>query len=271
MKESWLRHRLDELVAEQPPTRHTDAATLKQGRRRLMARRAIAAGGAGALAVGAVAVMPALWPDGDTATPDPVASTPEPLTDDDDEILQQCTSTESNALDPAVFGPGSTVKTSESIAGYAGAVIISADGRTWGACQLYADPSPEQLSERVGPPDGYPMQPPEPSAGGLETNGWEVDESLRYIDRFPADVARVELRFGSGLMLSAETVDGFVVLQRDRQSIGDQEQASITLYGADDQVLADESTAPGDSLLPPEYRTLVPDPGEGPQVRRATD
>lgn len=50
--------------------------------------------------------------------------------------------------------------------------------------------------------------------------------------------------------------------QREAEStIPDDGGPSIALYGADGELLADESMAPGDASLPPEYRTLIPAPG----------
>ena len=254
MNEQQLRERMSDLVGDQPPMRHGSADDLRRGRKRVVVRRA-AVGASGAAAAGlVVTAVIALSPAG--TAPD---NGSQPAGTGSQTLLERCTQIEAGALDPQTFGPGSQVVTQASSAGGdVSAVLLSADGRTWGECHLYTDPG----AEFDGAAIAYPMQAEPPTQWGMETNSMGFgNESFDYVDRFPADVARVTVDVGGGTVLSAQAVDGFVAFQEDVPglTVSSNPSFDVTLYGADGEVLADKSMAPGDASLPVDYRTLVPD------------
>ena len=245
MNEQQLRDRMAHLVADQPPMTHDSAHDLRRGRRRVALRRGGAVVGAAGLAAVVIAGVTALG-----AGPTQQGTSPA-VSPGDAAILERCTHTEDGALDPQTFGAGSRVLTSATGAdGDVSAVVLSADGQSWGSCQLLGGSN----TEFSGTAATYAVEPPQ--QGAIETNSMSLGRgSFSYVDRFPADVARVELAFPHGPTLSADTVDGFVVFE---EHVTTDQLPDITLYGAGGEVLADESTAPGDASLPVAYRSLVP-------------
>src|SRR4051794_32455184 len=161
MSEQTLRDRLSDLVEEQPPMRGGSAGDLRRGHRRLRTRRAVAVGAAAAT-VAAVVVGGAVVQQHRTA-PD---SSGTRFAGGDAGIVERCTRVDNGALAPTTFGPGSRVLTSQtSAAGDVAAVVLSADGTTWGSCWLSGDPT----SEFNGSADAYPMKAGRPGGDHLET------------------------------------------------------------------------------------------------------
>lgn len=160
------------------------------------------------------------------------------------------------------FGPGSRVLASDtSPDGQVSAVVLSADGQAWADCLLAdgADPLTDATTST------YPINPHLAPRWGTNINTMALGpDYISYLDRFTPNVAHVELRFPGGPTLSADTVQGFVVFERQAAGI-DANFPLITLYGGNGKVLAHGSTAPGDAPLPSAYRTLVPIPPWDPE------
>ncbi len=256
MNDQRLQDRMAALVADQPPMRNGSAHDLRRGRRRVAVRRGGAVVGAAGLAA-AVATGVALAGNADRADA-PVAGVPD-VTEAVDPLVERCSQVDNGPLDPVEYGAGARVLTAQTDAsGDVSAVILSSDRSTWAECHVTTDPG----AEFNGWAARYPIAPAQQQREGSEQNSFGYGGgSIAYVDRFPADVARVELDFGRGLVLAAETVDGWVAFQREDERFGtNMALPAITLYGAHGQVLADESMAPGDASLPVEYRTLVPSP-----------
>ncbi len=254
MTEQQLREAMADLVAGQPPMRGDSRADLRRGRRRLVVHQATTVAGVGAVAAGTVA---ALSLSGGSERADGPAGS--------ESVLQRCSETK-GGLDPALFGAGSKVLTSEEAAdGSLGAAVLSSNGDYWASCTLFEGGE----SSFTEPVLTYPVDAPK--LPGKEANSIEVnDDTVMYVDRFPADVARVDMTLTDGRTLSAPAVDGFVVLQRTIEGLGDVSLDTLTLYDADGSVLADESMAPGDGILPLAYTSMTPAMGVNPLVARCT-
>lgn len=255
MNEQQLKQRLASLV-EDAPARTSSSDDLRRGRRRVALRRGATVAASGFAAVAVVAAVAAVSgserPTGQPAT-----------VLDDAQVLQRCTEVE-GGLDPALFGPGSRVVTAEMATdGDLGAVVMAPGGAYWARCWVFDGPE----SDITPAVTTFPMAADQSFS---ETGDFEVNGGFRYVDRFPADVARVDAHLSDGRTLSAEAVDGFVAFQRRIEGIGDVTLDSVTLYGADGSVLADKSMAPGDGTLPAAYRTLMPVQGVAPIVARCT-
>lgn len=260
MSEQALRERLADLAEQAPPMGGATADDVRRGRRRLRLRRATGvATGVVAVAVvlAGVAAVPALLPSspgGDDQARGLVAADPS----SPDGIVERCTKVDNGALDPTTFGPGSRVLTSDvSPSGEVSAVVVSADGGTWGQCWLSGDPT----SEFNGYASAYPMAAGEPGASDQETASMSFGRGhFTYVDRFPADVAKVSVELEKGQVVTARAVDGFVAFARDVPGLTMDSSPSfdVTLYDSDGTVLADKAMARSDNTLPRKYRTLVP-------------
>jgi hypothetical protein len=255
MNEQQLRERMADLAGDQPTMRHGSADDLRRGRRRVAVRRGAAAVGTAGLVGAVVAGVSLADGAGDDS---PVAGLPDASTGHGvDRLVEKCTQVDNGALDPVRFGPGSKVLTQESdVDGDVSAVIIAADRQVWGECHLFGPDA-----EFNGAASAYPMAPTDGHTY-LETNGMGFGSGrFSYVDRFPADVARVTVKVDDGVVLSARAVDGFVTFQREVPGLtmGSTPSFDVTLYGADGEVLADKTMVEGDASLPVEYRTLVPE------------
>lgn len=253
MSEQTLRDRLADVVEQQPPMRDGSAGDLRRGHRQLRVRRAITVSGAAAAVVVVVLGGAVLQRMTEPASPPTTR-----FATGGAGIVERCTKVDNGALDATTFGPGSRVLTSQSSAsGETTAVVVSADRSTWGSCWLSGD----STSEFNGSADAYPMKAGAPGAGAQETAGMSFGRGhFWYVDRFPADVARVGVRLDSGHVVSSRAVDGFVAFAVDVPGLdmNDTPTFDVTLYGADGAVLADKAMARGDASLPRNYRTLVP-------------
>ena len=252
MNESDLRERLSDLVADQPTMRQGSADDVRLGRRRVRLQRAGAAIGTGALVVAAAAGAVAWWPVGSEQADAPVAASSK------GQLMQRCTAVDNGALDPEVFGSGSRIIASETAGTITQLVIVSGDGRWWAGCRLQDDPT----AEFNGNAETFPMDPP--SDGDLETApyGWGHGV-FWYYDRFPSEVAEVEIRFRGGPALTRPTVDGFVVAVAEDPAftLNWDGWVLFTLRDADGDVLGRTGGWPGlgpELTLPRRYWSLVP-------------
>lgn len=258
MNEQQLKDRMTALVDDQPTMRQGSGDDLRAGRFRLRRRRGFVVTAASGLAVAAVVVATQL-PGGTVGTlgrttPAPVASAPD---DPATAVIDRCTRTDNGALDPTTFGAGSRILTMEtSSGGDVNAVILSADGRTWGSCWL----SGRSTTEFNGYASAYPMTEGRPPGSVTETNGMSYGGGqFWYVDRFAPEVAAVSVRT-QGQVLKAEAVNGFVAFMRDLPDLTADSRPTfeVTLYAADGTELAGKATARGDDTLPRAYRSWVP-------------
>lgn len=255
MNEQQLKQRMTTLVVDGPAATGSSADDLRRGRRRVALRRASATAGSGFVAVAAVAMVITVV-GSERPTGQPATGL------EDEQVLQRCSEVD-GGLDPALFGMGSRVVTAEVAPdGDLGAVVLSPDGAYWARCWVFDGPeSGITPAVTTYPVDARP-------AAGREIGDWEVNGGFRYVDRFPADVARIDAHLSDGRTLTADAVDGFVVFQRQIDGLGDVELESLSLYAANGALLADESMAPGDGMLPRAYTTLLPVEGIDPVAAR---
>jgi hypothetical protein len=236
MNESDLREHLRDLVADQPMMRHGSVDDLRLGRRTRTPQPCAAA----------------WWPLGSQPADVPVAAS------SGGGLVERCTRVDKGALDPEVFGPGSRVVVSDSAGTVTQLVIVSGDATSWASCHLEDDLS----AEFNGYAETFPMN--HSSDGGWETAGYSWGHGVFwYYDRFPTEVAEVELRFREGPTLTRQTVDGFVVAVVEDPKLNMQWDGSVlfTLRDADGDVLGRTGGWPelGRELtLPRRYWTLVP-------------
>lgn len=264
MNEADLKDRLRDLTADQPPLRRDTADILRRGRRRVFARRAGVAAGAGVLVVATGIGATAWWPVDSGRTTEAtrtndaaVAGSPE------GGLVQRCTQVDNGALDPAVFGPGSRIVVSDAAGPLTQLVIVSTDGDSWASCWLTDDPG----AEFNGYAQTFPMDVASGGQGDqntTETAGYGYGHgAFYYADRFPAEVAEVELRFRGGPTITRPTVDGFVVAVAEAPEFTMDGSVYVlwTLRDADGNVLGRTGGWPGlgpELSLPRRYQTLVP-------------
>lgn len=257
MTEQQLKDRLAGLVDDQPPMRQGSADDLQRGRRRVRRRRLGALAATTALASGGVVLVSTAPWQADSQVrfePGPAAGSTGTSS-----TIERCTHVDNGALDPSTFGPGSRIVTMDSNQrGDVNAVVLSADGRTWGSCWLSGDSS----TEFNGSASAYPMTEGRPAGSASETAGMTFGRGkFWYVDRFPSNVARVTVAVGGGRVVSAPAVRGFVAFMREVPGLDmdSSPRFDVTLYDDHGTVLADKSMAKGDASLPPAYRTWVPD------------
>jgi len=240
-----LKQAMQDLVDQQPPMRGTPTDDVQRGRRSVVGRR-VGAGLATLVCAGvAFAGVTALTSDQEPGA-GPVVATPSEAS-----ILERCQEMGASALD-SHWGSGDRVLTSAASGGEVRAVIESSDGDRWADCWLENDRGNGNFTV-------YAMhETKDPTVEFGYTGGADVGR-FSMAERFPADVARVELTFGNGEARSAEAVDGFVVFKLDDLGAGADLEA-IRLYDADGSFLAGPENAPGDASLPRDYRTLVGEP-----------